>query len=415
MQPTPATVSHLEKLIAFPTVSRDSNLGLIEWVRDELARLGIPSRLTYDAERRKANLFATVGSLNSLSLPTAPPTTGGLVLSGHTDVVPVDGQDWQTDPFKAHIANGRLYGRGAADMKGFIAVVLATVPQMLSRPDGEPFHIALSYDEEVGCRGIPRLLADVHESGLRPVGCIVGEPTDMALVVGHKGASVYRCRVHGHAAHSALAPRGVNAIVYAACLITRLQQIADRLTQSERRHPGYDITHTTLNVGVITGGLASNIVAAECEFRFDIRHLAWTSPESIVEELEAFATADLLPQMRALAPEAAIRFELLGEVPPLVTTETSPLALHVARVLNTTAPPGYVGFGTEGGLFTAADIPTVVCGPGSIAQAHQPDEFITLEQLARCESFMHALIQASIPTNAHSDVRRGATREQTCH
>jgi acetylornithine deacetylase len=237
----------------------------------------------------------------------------------------------------------------------------------------------------------------------------------MALVVGHKGASVYRCQVHGHAAHSALAPRGVNAIVYAACLITRLQQISGRLTQSERRHPGYDIKHTTLNVGVITGGLASNIVAAECEFRFDIRHLAWTSPESIVDELESFATAELLPQMRALAPESAIRFELVGEVPPLATAETSPLALHVARVLNTTTSPGYVGFGTEAGSFTAAGIPTVICGPGSIAQAHQPDEFITLEQLARCENFMHALIQASIPADARTDDRRAATGEQTCH
>jgi acetylornithine deacetylase len=327
--PSPAVLSRLEQLIAFPTVSRDSNLGLIEWVRDELARQGIASRLSYDDERRKANLFATLG----------PDLAGGLILSGHTDVVPVDGQNWDTDPFQAVIADDRVYGRGSADMKGFIAVVLAAVPKMLARlddqaagaggqsggrmgqpggPMGQPIHIALSYDEELGCLGAPRLIEDFRAAGVRPACCIVGEPTNMGLVNGHKGGVVHRCRIQGRAAHSALAPHGVNAISYAALLIARLREIELRLQRTETADAGYDVPHTTLNVGTIAGGIASNIVAESCEFRFDIRHLPATSPSSIVEELQA-AAAELLQEMRATAPEAAITFERMGGILPLAT------------------------------------------------------------------------------------------------
>ena len=386
--PATPTLSRLEKLVAFPTVSRDSNLGLIEWVRDELAAQGVASRLTYDNDRRKANLFATVGDSG---------TQGGIVLSGHTDVVPVDGQDWKTDPFKAALVGDRIHGRGAADMKGFIAVVLAAVPGMLARKNGVPLHIALSYDEEVGCLGVSRLLEDLSHSGIRPAGCIVGEPTGMGLVIGHKGASVHTCKVHGRAAHSSLAPHGVNAITYAAAVIAQLRQLSKRLWETEAPQSGYDVEHTTLNVGVIKGGVASNIVAENCEFRFDIRHLPSTSPGSIVKELERFAADELLPEMRSIAPEAAITFECLGRVPALDTQETAPLVSWVARLLDTTAPPAQVGFGTEAGLFDAAGIPAVICGPGRIEQAHKPDEFVTLEQLARCERFMSALIHAAAP------------------
>ncbi|HVW69333.1 MAG TPA: acetylornithine deacetylase [Steroidobacteraceae bacterium] len=405
MTPSAPTQRLLETLIAFPTVSRDSNLGLIEWVRDELAAQGIRCRLTYDNERRKANLFATLA---------AGDASGGIVLSGHTDVVPVDGQDWSRDPFKPAIIDGKVYGRGSADMKGFIAVVLAAVPEMI----GKPFHLALSYDEEVGCLGAPRLLEDLRSAGIRPEGCIVGEPTGMALVNGHKGASVHRCKLLGRAAHSARAPQGVNAIAYAAKLITRIEEIAARLRESEKRHPGYDITHTTLNIGVITGGVASNIVAERCEFRFDIRHLPWTQPSSIIGELETFAAEELLPEMRGIAPEASITFDLVGAVPALATDASAPLVTRVARLLAAASPnqpqatrpaatarnppplqhqvaPVQVGFGTEAGLFAAAGIPAVICGPGSISQAHRPDEFVTLEQLARCEHFLDALIEES--------------------
>jgi len=406
MTPSQAVLSRLEKLIAFPTVSRDSNLGLIEWVRDELGHQGVATRLSYDDERRKANLFATIGA----------PAAGGLVLSGHTDVVPVEGQEWKTDPFRAVVADGRVFGRGSADMKGFLAVVLAAVPRMLARADGDragdragdrtdgraggsrgqPIHIALSYDEELGCLGAPRLIDDFRAAGLQPARCVVGEPTGMRLVNGHKGGVVHRCRVRGRAAHSALAPQGVNAISYAALLINRLREIAQRLQETETPDPGYDVPHTTLNVGMISGGVASNIVAEGCEFRFDIRYLPSTSPRLIVEELQA-AAAELLQEMRRTAPEASVAFERVGGILPLATDASAAIVRDVSRLLGTADPPTKVGFGTEAGLFDAVGIATVICGPGSIAQAHKPDEFVTLEQLARCERFIQALIEPQEP------------------
>jgi acetylornithine deacetylase len=386
-------LSRLEKLIAFPTVSRDSNLGLIEWVRDELGHQGVASRLSYDDGRQKANLFATIG----------PPTAGGLVLSGHTDVVPIDGQDWKTDPFRAVIAEDRVYGRGSADMKGFIAVVLASVPNMLAclsdrsgGPVRRPIHIALTYDEELGCLGAPRLIEDFRAAGTRPARCVVGEPTSMRVVNGHKGGIVHRCCVRGRAAHSALAPHGVNAISYAALLIARLREIAQRLQKTETPDSDYDVPHTTLNVGTISGGVASNIVAEGCEFRFDIRHLPSTSPRLIVEELQA-AADELLQEMRQTAPEASIAFERVGGILPLATDPSDAIVTDLSRLLATSEPPTKVGFGTEAGLFDAVGIATVVCGPGSIAQAHKPNEFVTLEQLARCERFIQALIEPEEP------------------
>ena len=384
MAPSQAVLSRLEKLIGFPTVSRDSNLGLIEWVRDELGRLGVQCRLSYDDERRKANLFATIGA----------PVAGGLVLSGHTDVVPVDGQDWRTDPFRAVIADERVYGRGSADMKGFIAVVLAALPGMLARKSDRPIHIALSYDEELGCLGAPRLIDDFRAAGIQPARCVVGEPTSMRLVNGHKGGIVHRCRVQGRAAHSALAPQGVNAISYAALLVAQLREIAQRLENTETPDAGYDVPHTTLNVGTISGGIASNIVAASCEFRFDIRYLPYTSPQSIVDELQK-AAGELLVEMRAIAPEAAITFERVGGILPLATDAKAPIVGEVSRLLGGAQAPTKVGFGTEAGLFDAAGISTVICGPGSIAQAHKPNEFVTLEQLALCERFVQALVEES--------------------
>ena len=324
--PSASVVSRLQTLIAFATVSRDSNLGLIEWVRDELQALGVRTRLTYDNEKRKANLFATVGP---------PELPGGVVLSGHTDVVPIDGQDWHTDPFKATVEDDRIHGRGAADMKGFIAVILAAIPAY-SKQAVRPFHIALSYDEELGCLGAPRMLADLQAAGIKPEACIVGEPTGMKLVNGHKGTCVHRCRIHGRAAHSSLAPQGVNAIAYAARVIARIEAIAARLPTSEQTHPGYDIPHTTLNVGVITGGVASNIVAERCEFRFDIRHLPWTDPRSIIAELETYAAQELLPEMRALAPEAQIHFEEIGGIVALATNVPGPR--HRISIMGRRAP-----------------------------------------------------------------------------
>ncbi len=381
--PSAATLDALARLVEFPTVSRNSNLGLIEWVRDRLDAHGITCRLTYDTAKRKANLFATLGEGSC---------EGGVVLSGHTDVVPVDGQDWSTDPFRAKIADGRVYGRGAADMKGFIAAVLAAVPSMLNRQGAPPIHLALSYDEEVGCLGVRGLLQDLQSADVRPKRCIIGEPTGMLPVIGHKGANAYHCSVRGLAAHSSLAPRAVNAIGYATRLITRLQEIAENLRSRERTHPGYDIPHTSLNVGYIAGGAACNVVPDRCEFKFDLRNLPWTSPDSIIEELESFAATVLLPEMRAMAAQSSIEIQCMARVPPFEIDADAPLPRWLAGLLETELAPTRVGFGTEGGLFQAAGIPAVVCGPGSIEQAHKPDEYVSLEQLGACERFLQRLM-----------------------
>lgn len=377
--PSTEVLATLSRLVGFPTVSRDSNLDLINSVRAELEALGARCRLTLDGDGRKANLLASFGI-----------GEGGLVFSGHTDVVPVDGQVWASDPFVLTEKDGRLYGRGTADMKGFIALVLAAAPQMAA--SARPFHIALSYDEEVGCIGARSLVRDMIEAGIRPSGCVIGEPTELKPVIGHKGASAYVCEVRGREAHSSLAPEGVNAIEYAARLIERLRLIGERFRAGERRHDGFDIPFTTINTGVISGGLMANIVPAECAFRFDIRRLPWTHAEDVIREMEAYARDELAPLMQAIAPEAGIVFRQIGSVPAFDMLAEDPFVRRVERAASSNGRPGYVAFGTEAGLFQEAGVPTVVCGPGSIEQAHRPDEFISLDQLARGEIFLRALI-----------------------
>lgn len=377
--PSDATLTILQTLIGFPTISRDSNLGLIEWVRDRLLKQGVKARLSYDAAQRKANLFATLGQ-------GAGP---GVILSGHTDVVPIDGQDWSSDPFVALIADRRVYGRGSADMKGYIAAVLAAAPRFIAA-EGEPFHIALSYDEEVGCLGAPGLIADIETLAQKPRACIIGEPTNMQPMIGHKGSSVYRCRVHGREAHSSLAPMGANAIEAAARLIEKLRQIGAELATGPL-DSGFDVPFTTIGANTISGGVAPNIVARACEFKFDIRSLPGVSADAIVCRLEQFACEHVLPEMRAVAPESEVRIERTGEVPGLNLDAASPLAATVSALSGHPGPAGYVAFGTEGGLFQRAGIASIVCGPGSIAQAHRPDEFVSFEQLYRCEVFLLAL------------------------
>lgn len=389
-RPADETLAIIRTLVGFPTVSRDSNLGLIEWVRDWLARRGVPVRLTYDAGRAKANLFATLGEG-----PRA-----GIVLSGHTDVVPVDGQDWSQDPFVLQERDGRLVGRGAADMKSFIGTALAHVDRFLEAGLDHPVHLALSYDEEVGCLGVRGLLRDLHEQGIRPAGCIVGEPTGMHAVIGHKGLVGYRCRVRGREAHSALTPQGVNAVEYAARLIVYIRMIADRLRALEQRHDGYDVPHSTLNTGTIEGGIAINVVPRDCSFVFECRYLPSTDPQAVVDEIRAYAERELLPQMREVAPEAAIAFEHLADLPAFDTEADHAMARFTRELADSPAAPAedrgrYVPFGTEAGLFQRAGIPTVLCGPGHIAQAHKPDEWIALEQVARCEQFMQRLARGT--------------------
>ena len=395
-RPSDSTLEIIRTLVGFPTVSRDSNLGLIEWVRDGLARRGVPVRLTYDAARGKANLFATLGGG-----PRA-----GIVLSGHTDVVPVDGQDWTQDPFVLQERDGRLIGRGAADMKSFIGAALAHADRFLEAGLDHPIHLALSYDEEVGCLGVRGLLRDLREQNIRPAGCIVGEPTGMHAVVGHKGLVGYRCRVRGREAHSALTPQGVNAVEYAARLIVYIRMIADRLRALEQRHFGYDVPHSTLNTGTIEGGIAINVVPRDCSFVFECRYLPSTDPQAVLDEIREYAQRELLPQMREVAPDAAIAFEHLADLPAFDVDADGEMTRFARALADSRAGQGaadaaepdrgrYVPFGTEAGLFQRAGISTVLCGPGHIAQAHKPDEWIALEQVARCEQFMERLASGS--------------------
>ena len=367
----------LDRLIGFATLSRDSNLELIAFIRDYLAELGVQSELFYNPERTKANLFATIGPLDR----------GGVVLSGHTDVVPVDGQAWTMEPFRLTERDGRLYGRGTADMKGFIASVLAAVPVFLRRPLNMPVHLAFSYDEEVGCLGVRPMLAALAERPHKPRLCLIGEPTELKPVLGHKGKLAMRCNVKGAACHSAYAPYGVNAIQYAARLIGRLEEIGSELAQPEHHDERFDPPFSTVQTGVIKGGRVLNIVPAECEFDFEVRALPGFNAEQVSDKLQTYAEAELLPKMRAVQNDTDIRLQPLSAYPGLATSPDSEAARLLA-LLSGSSDFGTVAFGTEGGLFGEAGIPTVVCGPGSMDQGHKPDEFVSLEQLAGCDAML---------------------------
>jgi acetylornithine deacetylase len=380
LTPSAEVMAMIERLIAFQTVSRDSNLGLIEWTRDYLAGLGVQSRLTYDASGKKANLFATLGEGSK----------PGLILSGHTDVVPVDGQAWDTDPFKATVKDGLLYGRGSADMKSYIATALALAPQFLAAGMEAPLHLALSYDEEVGCIGVQGLIKDLQELGLQPAGCIVGEPTSMQPIIAHKGTHRFRCCIRGREAHSSYTTMGVNSIEYAARIIVYIRQMADRFAQLETRDYGFTVPYTTMQTGLIHGGLASNIVPKDCKFEFEARTMPGIDVEHLYQEIQNFATT-LLPEMQRVEPNAAIDFEWLASAPGLSMQESDAM-VQLAAALARNKPNGAVSYGTEAGLFQRAGIPTVVCGPGSIEQAHRPNEFVALEQVAQCEAFMLRLM-----------------------
>ena len=376
----PSSVEMLRRLIAFPTVSRDSNLELIHFIRDTLKPFGADVRLTHDDGKRKANLFATLG-------PRGEP---GIVLSGHTDVVPTEGQAWDTDPFQLVEKDGRLYGRGACDMKGFIACVLALVPEFMERGLKTPLHLAFSYDEEVGCLGVGRLIADMTRSGVRPNACVVGEPTGMHPVIAHKGKKGYRCTVRGLAGHSAYAPHGVNAVEYAAEAVVFLRALARRHRDRGPYDRGFDVAHTTVHTGVLRGGTALNVIPHECVFDFEFRHLPGDDPEALLREFTDYVRKTLEPEMRAVHPPAGFTIEPLSDIPMLDTGSESEV-VALAQELAGSGEIGKVSFATEGSQFQRAGIPTVVCGPGSIAQAHKPNEYVTLDQVAKCEAFLRRL------------------------
>lgn len=370
----------LEHLVAFDTTSRESNLALIDFCWRYLSGLGVTCELMHNAERSKANLYARLG----------PAGSGGVMLSGHSDVVPVDGQTWTVPPFALTERDGKLYGRGTADMKGFLACMLAAVPHFLAQPLRQPLHLAISYDEEVGCLGVRSLVKALAQRSDRPAICLIGEPTELRPVLGHKGKLAMRCEVQGAACHSAYAPQGVNAIEYAAKLIQRLTVIGERLATPERQDARFDPPFTTVQTGVIHGGRALNIVPDACSFNFEVRTLPQEDAQQVAEELVAYAQQTLEPQMRAVQPASAIRFSPLSAYPGLDTAAHSAAAQLIAR-LSGSDSFGTVAFGTEGGLFAAAGIPCVVCGPGSMEQGHKPDEFITLAQLDACDSLLRRL------------------------
>ena len=381
----PASAALLDRLIGFDTQSFRSNLELIEFVRGHLAGLGVEARLVHDDSGTKANLWAVIG----------PRDVPGIVLSGHTDVVPVAGQAWSSDPFRARAADGRIYGRGAADMKGFLACVLALAPELVAATLRKPAILAFSYDEEVGCKGVPRLIEAMLAELPPPEACLIGEPTLMQLVDGHKGKAGYRCTVTGREAHSAYPKLGANAVVAAARIIGRVAAMGEQFAAEGPFAEGFDPPHHTSGVGKIEGGSQLNIIPRHCSFEFEFRTLPGEDPLRFVREVEASAVEAVLPALRATAPEAAIAFEEVLAYPGLAPAPDTPFA-KLCRELTGTQTPTKVSFGTEGGCFFARGIPAVVCGPGDIEVAHKPDEWIAVEQLERCDRFLRELTAATL-------------------
>lgn len=381
-----AAIDWIKRLVSIDTTSRNSNLGLIEMVRDELRRAGIDAHLSHDSSGAKANLYATVPAADGA-------TQGGIVLSGHTDTVPVDGQQWDHDPFSPEIRDGRLYGRGTCDMKGFIGTALSMLPRLVDTRLARPVHFALSYDEEMGCLGAPIMLADLKARGVRPEGCIVGEPTSMRVIVAHKGINVWRCCVRGHASHSSLTPRGLNAIEYAARLICFIRDLADEMRREGPFDQAFDVPFSTAQVGTITGGIAVNTIPALCQFEFEHRNLPGADPQRFFARIHKYAQEVLLPRMRAEHPNAAIELESLAGAPSLDAAEQTAIT-QLVRALTADRETRKVAYGTEAGQFQQAGIPSVICGPGDIQQAHKPNEYVALDQVAQCADFLNKVIDS---------------------
>jgi acetylornithine deacetylase len=389
--PMPALTSSeiLASLVAFDTTSRGSNLGLIAFVEGYLAEHGVTCERVYDETGTKANLWATIG----------PAEVPGIVLSGHTDVVPVDGQGWASDPFVLDAREGRLFGRGTCDMKGFLASALAVVPDMAKRQLSRPIHLAFSYDEEVGCVGVKRLLEQLRDEPVKPAFCIVGEPTMMQVMVGHKTKRSMRITVRGHSCHSSLAPHGVNAVDYAAMLVVKMREIGERLAAQGARDEAYDVPHSTAHTGVIAGGTALNIVPDRCLFDCEFRVLPGEDADALVEELRTYARDELEPRMKQVAPEAGIDIDVFAAFPGLETSPEAEVTALAKRFAGTNGH-GKVAFGTEAGRFhEMLGIPTVICGPGSIEQAHKPDEYLDKSQLDASDRFITRLVEWACGAN----------------
>lgn len=376
------TETMLAKLVSFDTTSVKSNLELIHWVQNYLDGFGVASHLVFDATKNKANLHAVIG----------PQDKAGVVLSGHTDVVPVEGQDWASDPFVLRAHDGLLHARGTCDMKGFIATALAKVPEMVARPLSAPFHFALSYDEELGCLGAHSLADHIAAAPVKPSLCIVGEPTMMKPIIGHKGICDFDCVVHGKESHSSLAPYAVNAVEAAAEVVAYIRSVARRMATEGPFNKQYDPPFTTVHTGVFKGGTALNIVPNRCEFSFEIRNIPEVDPLALAEEIRQFAFKTVEPRMKDIDPKTGFEFKSSAHVKAFDMSNDDP-AVDMVMSLSGANTTEKVSFATEAGIFHHKGIPTVVCGPGSIAQAHKPNEFVSCEQLRKCEGFLDRLIQ----------------------
>jgi acetylornithine deacetylase len=379
---TRSDIDLLARLVAFDTTSRNSNLPLLDWVETYLAGFGLKGVRSYEPTGAKANLWVTIG----------PAEVPGYILSGHTDVVPVDGQTWTSDPFTLTERDGKLYGRGACDMKGFLAAVLAKVPDMVAAPLARPIHLVFSHDEEVGCIGVRYSLAEVDRIvATKPIASFVGEPTGMQVVIAHKSKTSYRVDVTGKASHSSRAPEGVNAIDYAARLIVKIREIANRLAAAGMRDALYDIPHSTAHTGTISGGAALNIVPDFCTFQFEFRMLPGEDHAPYEAEIRALA-AELEAEMHRVDPTTGIVIDAYNDQPGFEVANDSAIVRLAGRLAGRN-DAAKVAYATEAGLFVSmADIPSVVVGPGDIGQAHRPDEFIKISELDRCATFLDRLI-----------------------
>lgn len=379
VEATQKTIEILERLVAFNTVSSESNTPLIEWAANYLDGFGFESRIQRTADGRHANLFASIG----------PGHEGGVVLAGHSDVVPVEGQPWTTDPFKLTRQKDSLLARGSADMKGFIAACLAQATTFAKPGLKQPIHIALSYNEETNMQGMQDLTGLLKEAGIKPAACVIGEPTLMQVIVANKGAAIFKVNVTGFPAHSSLRDTGVSAVEASAEIISYLNSVQRRLRETVH-HDGFEFPYTSVHAGRINGGTAHNIMAQNCEFVFEIRALPGVDANEILRDIQRYCDTELLPPMQAIHEHCSIEISSVVNSPGLDETTNRNLAQAIMPLCNC-LQPGRVSFGTEAGFMTQAGVPTVVCGPGSIHVAHQPDEYVDIDQLAQCANFLETL------------------------
>lgn len=371
----------LARLVSFDTTSRNSNLALIGFVRSLLDAQGVPYRISSDETGQKANIHAVIG----------PQTAGGIALSGHVDTVPVDGQAWTADPFTLRENNGKLFARGATDMKGFVSACLAAIPAIKARPLARPLHLFISYDEEVGCHGAQRLIQDLSESGLKPALCVVGEPSGMQPILAHKGKLNLHVRVRGLTGHSSEPGKGVNAVQAAGEAVAYAAGEARRLAKEGPFEDGFDPKHTTIHVGTIQGGTILNIIPERCDFTMEWRNIPVDDPMHHVERMRQFVADNIEPAMHAVCAGTGFDFEVTTQMPGLSLGAGHELT-SIVKQLTGSNSTGKVSYGTEGGFYQNAGIATIVCGPGHIAQAHQPDEWIAQDQLDACDAFIRRLV-----------------------